>query len=68
MKATDISNFAIAKAHCDWIKQQATELKKLIDYESIPMLNMNNVRALSAISTMEASLRELKEFIESQGT
>lgn len=66
MKAANIPDFAIAKTHCDWIAQQAAELKSLISHNSGTMIVLNKTRALSAISTMEDSLRELKAFIEEQ--
>lgn len=63
MKATEIKESTIQKSHCDWIIKQAKELKALISYESDSMIVHNKVRALSAISTMEESLSELKAYI-----
>ena len=53
------------KTHCDWITEQAKELKALFSYKSENMVKMNKVRALSDIDTIAESLSELKLYIES---
>lgn len=60
-----MSDMAINKTHCDWIIEQAKELKALLSYESENMINLNKTRAMADISTMEDSLRELKLYLES---
>ena len=65
MKATEIKENTINKAHCDWIIDQAKELKALLSYNSESMIVLNRVRALSAIDTAAESLNELKLYIES---
>ena len=65
MKATEISDITINKTHCDWIIEQAKELKALFSYESESMVNLNKTRIMADISTMEDSLRELKLYLES---
>ena len=66
MNATEITDFTVNKAHCDWIIDQAKELKALFSYESESMIRLNKVRALSCIDTMMDSLNELKAAIEPQ--
>lgn len=56
---------AIGKTHCDWVMEQAREVKALLSYDSVPMIALNKVRALSAIETAMSSLRELQAFVES---
>lgn len=63
MKATEIKNVTVNKAHCDWIIEKTKELKALISYESDSMIAANKVRALSSIDTMMDSLNELKAYI-----
>lgn len=65
MKATEIKDVTVNKAHCDWIIEKAKELKALISYESESMIAANKVRALSSIDTMMDSLNELKAYVES---
>ena len=65
MKATNINDISIMKTHCDWITEQAKELKVLFAYKSENMVKMNKVRALSDIDTITESLNELKLYIES---
>ena len=64
MKADKIDAFTTGMAHCDWIIMQAKEIKALLAYRSDSMVELNKVRALSAIDTSLASLHELKLFIE----
>lgn len=65
MKATNINDISIMKTHCDWITEQAKELKALFSYKSENMIKMNKARALSDIDTITDSLSELKLYIES---
>lgn len=65
MKATQVKDITVNKAHCDWIIEKAKELKALISYESDSMIAAKKVRALSSIDTMMNSLNELKAYIES---
>ena len=58
-----ITERAINKTHCDWIIQQAEELKALFSYESDRMIDLNKTRALSAIDTAMDSLRELRLYL-----
>lgn len=67
VKASEISEFTIHKAHCDWIVCRAQELKALLSYESEQMVAANKMRALGCVSTMVDSLSELKLYIESVG-
>lgn len=64
MKATNVPDIAICKTHCDWIVEQAKELKALLSYNSESMIVLNKVRVLSAIDTAMHSLRELQAYIE----
>lgn len=64
MKATKIPEKAIHMSHCDWIVEQAKELKALIGYDSQERVLLNKARALSCIETMKHSLSELELFIE----
>lgn len=64
IKATEISENTIQKAHCDWIIKQAKELKALLSYDSDKMIAANKTRAISGIETMKNSLSELKLYIE----
>lgn len=65
MKATEIDDITIHKAHCDWIAKNALELKALFSYKSEKMVEANKVRALADINTIVDSLAELKLYIES---
>ena len=65
MEAAKISEKAINKAHCDWIIEQARKLKVLLSHDDPRMIELNRVRALSAIETSENALKELRAFIES---
>lgn len=66
MKAIEMSDFTISKTHCDWIVNQAKELKTLFSYNSEDMVKKNKTRALTDIETIENSLSELKLYIESR--
>lgn len=63
MKASEITDFTTNKAHCDWIIEQARELKALFGYESERMIELNKVRAMSAVDTALDSLNELKHYL-----
>lgn len=63
MKATEITDTTVNKAHCNWIIENANELKALFSYESGSMIEANKARALSSINTMIGSLNELKAYI-----
>lgn len=63
MKASEITVFAINKSHCDWIVEQVRELKALFAYESERMVELNKVRAMSAVDTALDSLNELKLYL-----
>lgn len=65
MKATEISDITISKAHCDWIVKQAEELKALFSYNSEDMVKKNKTRAMVDIETIKNSLSELKLYVES---
>ena len=64
MKATQINDISINKAHCEWIYEQAKEIKTLFSYNSDRMIELNKTRALSSIDTAINSLNELKAYIE----
>ena len=65
MRATEIKENTVNMANCDWIISQAQEIKALLAYNSDRMIELNKVRALSAIDTAMSSLRELQAYIES---
>ena len=65
IKATEIDDITIHKAHCDWIVNQAMELKALFSHNSEKMVELNKSRALADIETMTHSLSELKLYVES---
>ena len=65
MKATEIDDITIHKAHCDWIVKQATELKALFSHNSERMVEFNKSRALADIETIKNSLSELQLYVES---
>lgn len=52
-----------AKTNCDWIAEQAHELKALIG-EGADIVKSNRSRALTTIKVMKGSLAELKAYIE----
>lgn len=62
MKAEQITEKTIQKAHCDWIKAQAEEIKALLQYND-NTIQENKQRALSGIETAIASLKELQVYI-----
>lgn len=64
VKDTDIVDLSVNKAHCDWIIDQAKELKALFNFNSKEMIEANKTRALAGIETMINSLSELKLFVE----
>ena len=53
------------KRNCDWIEERAKELTILFAYKSENQVRMYKKRALLNIEAIEASLRELKPYIES---
>lgn len=55
----------IAKRNCDWIIDQAREVKALLSYDSVSMIALNKTRALAAVETAMSSLRDLQAYIES---
>lgn len=57
-----ITERTIQKAHCDWIKAQASEIKALLKYDDKTVL-LNKQRALSGIETAMQSLEELRLYI-----
>ena len=63
-KATEIKENTVQKANCDWIIEQAKELKALLSYNSEQMIVLNKVRALAAIDSAMSSLRKLQAYIE----
>jgi hypothetical protein len=68
MKATDIDDITIQKSHCDWIIEQAKELKALFSYNSKSMIELNKTRALADIEAIKNSLVELELYIENVTT
>lgn len=62
MKAKNISEKTIQKAHCDWIKEQAVELKALLQYDNETVI-LNKQRALSGIETAIQSLEKIRLYI-----
>lgn len=62
MKAIDITEKTIHKAHCDWIRQQANKVKALLQYDDKTIV-LNKQIALSSIDTAMNSLEELKLYI-----
>lgn len=51
--------------NCEYVIEQAEELKALLSYNSERMIRANEVRALSAIDVAISALNELKSNIES---
>ena len=64
MNATAINDIVIHKTHCDYIVEQAKELKALFSYNSKPMIQLNKTRALADIETIRSSLAELELYIK----
>lgn len=65
MKVIAIKNVAIHKSNCDWIIEQARELKALFSNNSESIIKLNKTRALSAIESARDSLSELESYIKS---
>lgn len=63
MKATEVNDVVIQKTHCDYIVEQAEELKALFSYDSKPMIELNKTRALADIEAIRNSLAELELYI-----
>lgn len=55
---------AVQKTHCDWLVFQAKMIKAMLDYD-VYDVPTNRVRALSALSTMQDSINEMKLYFES---
>lgn len=62
MQSNGITKRTIQKAHCNWIKAQASELKALLQFDDTTVL-LNKQRALSGIETAIQSLEELRLYI-----
>ena len=65
MKATEVNDVVIQKTHCDYIVEQAEELKALFSYNSKSMIELNKTRALADIEAIRNSLAELEFYINS---
>lgn len=63
VKVNEISDFTVAKAHCDSVIGEARELKALFSYESKSMVSLNKTRALGCIESAMNSLSELKALV-----
>lgn len=63
MKATEVNDIVIQKTHCDYIVEQAEELKALFSYNSKSMIKPNKTRALADIEAIRSSLAELELYI-----
>lgn len=67
IKETENDVFTVHEtAHCDWVVEQMKEIKSLLSYNSDNIINLNKVRALSAIETARKSLYELELYIKSK--
>ena len=64
MKAIEVNDVVIQKTHCDYIVEQAKELKALFSYKSKSMIKLNKARALADIETIRDSLAELELYIK----
>lgn len=64
MKATEINEVVIQKTHCDYIVEQAKELKELFSYNSKSMIKANKTRALTDIEEIRNSLQKLEFYIK----
>ena len=53
----------IMKRHCEWIRQQVSEISAFMNLKDNDM-RLNKNRELSAISTAMDSLRELELYIK----
>lgn len=58
-------SIVVHKTHCDWIIEQAKELKALFSYNSDSMIELNKTRALADIEAIRNSLNELECYINS---
>lgn len=63
MKATEVNDVVVQKTHCDYIVEQAEELKALFSYNSKSMIELNKTRALADIEAIRNSLAELELYI-----
>ena len=63
MKATEVNDVVVQKTHCDYIVEQAEELKALFSYNSKSMIELNKPRALADIEAIRNSLTELELYI-----
>lgn len=63
MKATEVNDVVVQKTHCDYIVEQAEELKALFSYNSKSMIELNKTRALADIEAIRNSLVELELYI-----
>lgn len=63
VKATEISDVAVCKTHCDWIISKVRMLKALISRDTEGIAQKNRIKATSAIETIESSFNELKHYI-----
>ena len=64
MKATEITDMTINNTHCDYIMEQAKELKALFSYRSDGIIKANKIRALADIQAIQNSINELKAYVE----
>ena len=56
---------AVNMARCNWVIEQAEELKALFSYNSDRMIELNKVRALASIDAAMSALSLMKASIES---
>ena len=66
MKATGVNDVVVQKTHCDYIIEQAEELKALFSYNSKSMIELNKTRALADIEAIRNSLAELELYINNK--
>ena len=64
MKAIEINDIVIQKKHCDYIVEEATELRALFSYKSKSMVELSKTRALANIEAIRNSLAELELYIK----
>lgn len=64
MKAMEVNDVAVQKTHCDYIVEQANELRALFSYNSKSMIELNKTRALTDIEAIRNSLDELELYIK----
>ena len=55
--------YDIAMRSMDWCKAQVMELKALLNYKSISMIDLNKSRALTDINSVVESMEDLKRMI-----